>query len=93
MNSNIRNTELKFFINFFLPLSQTIKKNAEKAEQVGRQVEAKNLRSYYYQIWDIFPGFCLYPTDLTEVDFSFFKKNILIRIFKIVIQIDCRNTW
>eukprot|EP01132_Coremiostelium_polycephalum_P004613 gene4613-5764_t len=63
MRDNIKFTNLSFFIQYFIPLSNEIKERSIAADQEGRVIESRNLEILYSQIWDLLPGFCNHPVD------------------------------
>nr|CAG4647640.1 EOG090X00E0 [Moina brachiata]SVE92835.1 EOG090X00E0 [Moina brachiata] len=60
MRENIQNTELAFFIEYFLPLAQTCKSRVKDQDRVAPRVYDLIQR----QIWALLPGFCKFPTDV-----------------------------
>nr|XP_006820689.1 PREDICTED: RRP12-like protein-like [Saccoglossus kowalevskii] len=66
LRDNIRETELQFFIQFFLPLAAKLKKKSLEHEQSGRMIESKTYNILQSQIWSLLPGFCNSPTDLCQ---------------------------
>jgi ribosomal RNA-processing protein 12 len=61
----ITNTEMQYFTKYFLPLSTQLQQRIQKEQETGSAVAAKNFTILYYQIWDLFPSFATYPTDVT----------------------------
>ncbi|GAA93902.1 uncharacterized protein L969DRAFT_57619 [Mixia osmundae IAM 14324] len=79
LRNKIANTELSHFVDFFVPLSESLFDKKSKAEQAakaagkaqGSDVSAKIYEALVEQIWALFPGYCDLPTDLHT---SFTKK-------------------
>ncbi len=82
--SYIKNTQLQFFVQHFLPLASEVQQRSKKYEEEGSLVKAKNFSIVYYQIWDLFPSFCNYPTDVAQV--QCLDENLLIypQSFKLI---------
>ena len=59
MRDHVTHTQLAFFVNELLPLSEKFFPNS-----VGESNEAKVYRVVIDQIWSSLPGFCTEPTDL-----------------------------
>ncbi|XP_035210355.1 RRP12-like protein, partial [Stegodyphus dumicola] len=66
LRDNIKKTELKFFIQYFLPLAGKIRNQALVLMQEGKVVEKKLYEVICSQVWSLLPGFCTEPTDLKE---------------------------
>ena len=66
---NVCNTELAFFLNYFIPLSQRIAKRGQTLVMNGNAVKGKTFAVVWRQIWDLLPAFCHAPVDLKEVRF------------------------
>ncbi|XP_061914095.1 RRP12-like protein [Entelurus aequoreus] len=64
IRDHVKNTQLGFFISYFLPLASTLKQRAEEFEQAGQKLEAKVYQTLQLQIWTMLPGFCTCPVDL-----------------------------
>ncbi|XP_070696619.1 RRP12-like protein [Pempheris klunzingeri] len=64
IRDHVKNTQLGFFISYFLPLASTLKQRAEELEQAGQKLEAKVYQTLQLQIWTMLPGFCTCPMDL-----------------------------
>ncbi|KAF8318020.1 NUC173-domain-containing protein [Clavulina sp. PMI_390] len=60
------NTELGFFTEYFVPLSEKLFELKIKAEEAGRVNEAKVWEVLIAQVWGCFKGFCEACTDLKE---------------------------
>jgi len=64
LRDNIRNTQLAFFVEYFLPLAATC---LDRSNACAAQKDAIGQKSYAvltYQMWALLPGFCINPTDL-----------------------------
>merc|ERR1711971_1001221 len=66
LRENIRNTELAFFTDYFLPLAGRCLSRSGQAAQLGDTVAHKTYEVVVYQIWALLPGFCNCPTDLSS---------------------------
>ncbi|KAG8435420.1 hypothetical protein GDO86_013382 [Hymenochirus boettgeri] len=66
IRDNVKNTELTFFIKYFLPLAAKLKNRAGELTQDGRNLEAKIYETLQWQIWTMLPGFCIKPTDVVD---------------------------
>jgi len=64
LRDNIKNTELGFFSEYFLPLAAKCLDRSIKSGQMGDKVGQKTYEVLTYQIWSLLPGFCNCPTDL-----------------------------
>ena len=62
---NIKNTELAFFIEYFLPLAAKCLSRSVASGDAGDNVGQKTYEVLVYQIWSLLPGFCNCPTDLS----------------------------
>ncbi|OWA52836.1 RRP12-like protein [Hypsibius exemplaris] len=62
----VQDTELGFFISFFLPLASQLRSKSAMLTAAGEPSEAKSCDILQRQIWSILPGFCTRPTDLVE---------------------------
>ncbi|CAK9785021.1 putative ribosomal protein [Cutaneotrichosporon oleaginosum] len=60
------NDSLAFFAEFFRPLSERIFERKVKAEDAGKDGEAKVWETIVSQIWACLPGFCDMPRDLKD---------------------------
>ncbi|XP_014673956.1 PREDICTED: RRP12-like protein, partial [Priapulus caudatus] len=66
MRNSIQDTELAFFVSYFLPLAAKLKNRSAELAQSGHQVVAKTYDIMQQQIWALLPGFCTRPTDLCQ---------------------------
>ncbi|XP_057307990.1 RRP12-like protein [Hydractinia symbiolongicarpus] len=66
MKDCIQNTQLAFFISYFLPMAATLRGKALKCRESKQDLEAKVYETLVTQIWALLPGFCTNPTDLKE---------------------------
>ena len=66
---NIRNTELAFFVEYFLPLAAKCLARSASSAEAGDTVGQKTYEVLVFQIWSLLPGFCNCPTDL-QVSFK-----------------------
>jgi ribosomal RNA-processing protein 12 len=64
------NDSLGFFAEYFRPLSERIFERKVKAEDAGKDGEAKVWETIVSQIWACLPGFCDMPRDLKDVSAS-----------------------
>nr|SVE90331.1 EOG090X00E0 [Daphnia sinensis] len=70
LRENIQNTELGFFIEYFLPLAQTCHSRIAKCKEEEDRVGFRVFDLLQRQMWALLPGFCKCPTD---VDVAFKK--------------------
>ncbi|XP_070541212.1 RRP12-like protein [Ptychodera flava] len=66
LRDNTRETELQFFIRYFLPLAAKLKTRSLELQQSGHLVESKTYDVLQSQMWSLLPGFCTNPTDLCQ---------------------------
>jgi len=87
LRDHVENTELGFFIKYFLPLSSKLFNRAVAKTKAGQVAEAKTYELLQYQIWCLLPGFC---TRATDVPTSF---KVVAKTFGILLQerSDIRN--
>ena len=62
---NIKNTELGFFVEYFLPLAAKCLSRSTHSGSQGDNVGKKTYEVLVFQIWSLLPGFCNCPTDLS----------------------------
>ena len=62
---NIKNTELAFFVEYFLPLAAKCLSRSTQCGASGDNVGHKTYEVIVFQIWSLLPGFCNCPTDLS----------------------------
>ncbi|BEI80482.1 hypothetical protein CcaverHIS002_0110110 [Cutaneotrichosporon cavernicola] len=60
------NDSLAYFAEYFRPLSERIFERKVKAEDAGKDTEAKVWETIVSQIWACLPGFCDMPRDLKD---------------------------
>nr|CAG4650713.1 EOG090X00E0 [Simocephalus serrulatus]SVE94060.1 EOG090X00E0 [Simocephalus serrulatus] len=70
LRENIQNTELGFFIEYFLPLAQTCRSRVPQCQEDQDRVGFRVFDLLQRQMWALLPGFCKCPTD---VDVAFKK--------------------
>lgn len=64
------NTDLKHFIDHWIPLSESLferRRNALQRNESGGALEAKACETLVGQIWALLPGYCDLPRDLSSV--------------------------
>ena len=66
LRENIQNTELSFFIEYFLPLAEKCRLKSHKCINLDDKIGCKTYEVLEYQIWSLLPGFCNGPTDLKD---------------------------
>lgn len=64
LKDHIQNTQLQFFIDYFMPLAQQFLDRAQREEPNSEF--GKGLLALVDQIWALLPGFCTYPVDFTK---------------------------
>ena len=62
---NIKNTQLAFFVEYFLPLAAKCLSRSAHCGASGDNVGHKTYEVLVFQIWSLLPGFCNCPTDLS----------------------------
>ena len=67
LTAYISNTELAFFIQYFLPLAAKCRDTAQKHQTAGNIIQQKVYEALVHQMWALLPAFCTKPTDLTQV--------------------------
>ncbi|XP_069467683.1 RRP12-like protein [Ambystoma mexicanum] len=65
IRDHVKNTELRFFAVYFLPLAATLRNRATELTEAGRNLESKIYTTLQWQIWTMLPGFCTSPTDVS----------------------------
>lgn len=70
LRENIQNTQLGFFIEYFLPLAQTCRSRVAQCKEDQDRVGFRVFDLLQRQMWALLPGFCKCPTD---VDVAFKK--------------------
>lgn len=63
LRENIQNTELGFFISYFLPLAQTCHSRVPQCRDEQDRVGFRIYDLLQRQMWALLPGFCKCPTD------------------------------
>nr|CAG4645337.1 EOG090X00E0 [Lynceus sp. MCZ IZ 141354] len=64
LRENITNTELQYFIDYFLPLAQNLHLKSSNCFKSNDTVGAKTYDLLQKQIWALLPGFCHHATDV-----------------------------
>nr|SVE74944.1 EOG090X00E0 [Daphnia dolichocephala] len=64
LRENIQNTELGFFIEYFLPLAQTCRSRVPQCKDDQDRVGFRVFDLLQRQMWALLPGFCKCPTDV-----------------------------
>ena len=68
LQEHVCNTELGFFLERFIPLSQRFADQGQKSMRERNDPEkGKAFALVWRQIWDLLPAFCRAPVDLKEV--------------------------
>lgn len=73
LRENIQNTELGFFIEYFLPLAHTCRARVPQCKEDQDRVGFRIFDLLQRQMWALLPGFCKCPTDV-EVSFKQIAK-------------------
>ena len=60
LRENIRNTQLAFFTDYFLPLAARCLSRSTQASQAGDTIAQKTYEVLVYQIWALLPGWTIY---------------------------------
>lgn len=66
LRESIRNTQLSFFIEYFLPLAGVSWKKSQELAAQGRKAESVVYELFQSQVWALLPSFCNHPTDIKE---------------------------
>ncbi|KAG1462814.1 hypothetical protein G6F55_002744 [Rhizopus delemar] len=60
------NTSLSYFVHALIPLGDRLAQKGEAAASRDLEMQAKVYETLVHQIWNLAPGFCDLPTDLTR---------------------------
>ncbi|KAI5301625.1 hypothetical protein KEM56_001524 [Ascosphaera pollenicola] len=75
MRDHVTNTNLQFFKKEFIPMSAALYERVAKSSAQEKTVEVKIFETLVQQTWQVLPGFCELPLDLTEAfDQSFAEQ-------------------
>ncbi|XP_064465677.1 RRP12-like protein [Ornithodoros turicata] len=74
MRDSIRGTELAFFVDYFLPLANTLHHNVVEEKERNAPL-SKTYQLLELQIWALLPGFCTAATDIVA-SFSKLAKTL-----------------
>ncbi|KAJ1525453.1 hypothetical protein ONE63_010264 [Megalurothrips usitatus] len=66
LRESIRNTQLGFFAEYFLPLAGVSWRKCKELESQGRKAESVIYELFQAQVWSLLPSFCNHPTDIKE---------------------------
>ncbi|XP_049862058.1 RRP12-like protein [Schistocerca gregaria] len=66
LRDNIQNAELRYFVQFFLPLASRCREKSVECEKQSDMVGAHSYDLLQSQIWALLPGFCNRPSDIKE---------------------------
>ncbi|XP_026293865.1 RRP12-like protein [Frankliniella occidentalis] len=66
LRESIRNTELGFFIEYFLPLATISWRKSKELSSQGRKAESVIYELFQAQTWSLLPSFCNHPTDIKD---------------------------
>ncbi|CAG8693171.1 3787_t:CDS:1, partial [Dentiscutata erythropus] len=64
LKDHITNTELGYFIQELIPLSERLAQKSLHFQNQNRMIEAKVYETLVQQLWTLLPGFCDLPLDL-----------------------------
>lgn len=64
LRAHVKNTELSFFISYFLPLIEKLGSRAAELRSAGNESESKPYDALQYQVWLLLPNFCDGATDI-----------------------------
>nr|CAG4641434.1 EOG090X00E0 [Eurycercus lamellatus] len=64
LRENICHTELRFFVEYFLPLAQLCRSRITRCKEEQDRVGFRVFDLLQRQMWALLPGFCKYPTDV-----------------------------
>ncbi|XP_066913339.1 RRP12-like protein [Clytia hemisphaerica] len=65
MKDSIKQTELQYFIDEFLPVAAHLKRRGEECRKNKEDLEAKVYETLLSQVWSLLTGFCHKPTDVS----------------------------
>ncbi|KAL8567931.1 hypothetical protein ACOMHN_059053 [Nucella lapillus] len=66
MHDNISNTELSFFVTYFLPLAARFRQKAKDLAAQDKQAASRTYETLEMQVWSLLKGFSSRPTDLAK---------------------------
>lgn len=72
---HITNTSLQHFIDYFVPLSESLFELRSQAENAGKMVEVKIWEACIEQVWSCFKGYCEACVDVPTVSHSWECSN------------------
>jgi ribosomal RNA-processing protein 12 len=75
LKDHIEKTELAYFTKYFLPLAKKLRNKSEQFAKNRQTIEHKVFDTLQNQIWSLLPGFCNFPTDLSE-SFKYLAKTL-----------------
>ncbi|XP_043216714.1 RRP12-like protein [Amphibalanus amphitrite] len=66
LRAAVRDTELAFFAEYFLPLARALKTHAQQLEQADDRRMCRIYNTLELQVWDLLPGFCTGALDVPD---------------------------
>jgi ribosomal RNA-processing protein 12 len=66
LRDNVKNTEMSFFIEYFVPMASLLQKSSKILESEGNSTTAKTCSILVSQIWSLLPSFCIKPNDFDK---------------------------
>ncbi|KAI5291855.1 hypothetical protein KEM52_000053 [Ascosphaera acerosa] len=66
LRDHVSNTNLAFFREEFIPMSAALYERVAQSSQQEKTVEVKIFETLIQQTWQVLPGFCELPLDLTK---------------------------
>ena len=66
LREHVRNTELVFFVGYFVPLIQSLTQHSQKLDKLGRKADSKDAEMVVEQMWGLLENFCTFPTDMSN---------------------------
>ena len=64
LRGHVGNARLGHFGEYFVPLSQWLEKRAGELAADSREIESRNLRNLYEQVWALLPGYAVCARDV-----------------------------
>ncbi|KAI5300857.1 hypothetical protein KEM55_004398, partial [Ascosphaera atra] len=87
MRDSVTNTNLEYFKKEFVPMSVALYDRVSKLNAQEKSVEVKIFETLIQQTWQVLPGFCELPLDLTEAFDQPFAEQLASVLYS---QVDLR---
>jgi len=66
LKENIQHASLRYFGTKLLPQADNMRKLSDKAQKEGLPIRQAVFRGLVLMVWELFPAFCIYPTDIDK---------------------------